>query len=145
VADLKKLAEEGWDAYYRHDLDACLATYAEDAELVLPLAAPIKGKEAIRATWEMYQTAFPDEKPTSIRHISEGDTVVTEWASVSTHTGPMMMPNGQSLPPTGRKITTSGVTVQDIENGKIKKQVFYFDVAALLQQLGLMPEMSAAN
>jgi steroid delta-isomerase-like uncharacterized protein len=144
MEDYRKLAVEGWDAYYRHDVDACMATYTDDAEVVLPGAPPIQGKEAIRATWQMWMAAFPDEHPTQIRHLVDGDTVVTVWTSEATHQGPLMMPTGDMLPATGKKVTTSGVTVQEIQDGKVKRQVFYFDNVEFLQQLGLMPAMQGA-
>lgn len=144
MSDNKKLVEQGWDAFFRRDLDACLAAYTDDAEVVLPGAPPMKGKEAIRAAWQMYMAAL-DEKPTKIRHIAEGDTVVTEWTTVSTHKGPLMMPTGESLPATGKTITNSGATVQDVKNGKVERQVFYFDNVALLQQLGIMPAVQGAS
>lgn len=145
MEDYRTLAEQGWNAYFNHDLEGCLATYADDAEVVLPGAPPIKGKEAIRATWQMYMAAFPDEKPTHIRHLVDGNTVVTEWASIATHKGPLMMPTGDTLAATGKKVATSGVTVQEIEGNKVAKQVFYFDNAEFLRQLGLMPAMQAAT
>jgi len=144
MADIRKLAEDGWNRYYSRDLEGCLATYTDDAEVQMPGAPPFKGKDAIRQAWQMWMTAFPDEHPIRIRHLIDGNTVVTEWTSEATHSGPLMMPTGDTLPPTGRKITTSGVTVQEIDGDRCAKQVFYFDNVEFLQQLGLMPETSGA-
>jgi steroid delta-isomerase-like uncharacterized protein len=144
MEDYKKLAEDGWNAYFRRDLEACVAAYADDAEVVLPGAPPFKGKDAIRAAWQMYMAAFPDEHPTQIRHLADGNTVVTEWKTEATHNGPLMMPTGETLPATGRKISSSGVTVQDIQGGKVIKQVFYFDNVEFMQQLGVMPAIQGA-
>jgi uncharacterized protein (TIGR02246 family) len=145
MTDIRKLAEEGWNAYFAHDLDACTASYADDAEVVFPGAPPIKGHDAIRAVTAMYLAAFPDERPTSIRHIADGTTVVTEFASEATHSGPLMMPTGDTLPPTGRRVSFRGAVVQDVAGDKVVKQVFYFDNAELLQQLGLMPGLEGAG
>jgi predicted ester cyclase len=92
----------------------------------------------------MYMAAFPDEHPTQIRHLADGNTVVTEWKTEATHNGPLMMPTGETLPATGRKISSSGVTVQDIQGGKVIKQVFYFDNVEFMQQLGVMPAIQGA-
>lgn len=145
MTDLRKLAEDGWNAYFAHDIDGCMAGYADDAELQLPGAPPLQGKDAIRGAWEMYVTAFPDEHPTFIRHLVDGDSVVTEFASDATHTGPLMMPTGEVLQPTGRSVHFRGAVVQDVVGDKLSKQVFYFDNAEFMQQLGLMPEMEAAG
>lgn len=144
MEDFRKLAEDGWNAYYRHDLETCMAAYTEDAEVVLPGRPPIKGKDAIRGVWQMYWTAFPDEHPTQIRHLVDGNTVVTEVKTEATHNGPLLLPTGDTLPPTGRKVLSSGVAVQDMEGGKLARQVFYFDLVEILQQLGLMPTTQGA-
>jgi steroid delta-isomerase-like uncharacterized protein len=143
MADLRSLAENGWKAYYAHDLDTCLSTYADDAEVILPGGPPIQGKDAIRATWEAYYVAFPDEKPTNIRHLVDGNSVATVWESTATHAGPLPLPTGDMLPPTGKVVQTRGVTVQDFENGLLRRQVFYFDLLAFLQQLGVIPAAEA--
>lgn len=144
MTDLRKLAEQGWKAYFAHDLDACMATYADDAEVQLPGMPPLLGKEAIRMAWEMFLTALPDDHPTFIRHLVDGDTVVTEITTEATHNGPLMMPTGEALPPSGRKVATKTAVVQDISDGKLVKQVFYFDNLEFMQQLGVIPAMEPA-
>lgn len=145
MEDLRKLTEDGWNAYYAHDIEAVLATYTDDAELVMPGAPPMMGKDTIRMVWQMYMDAFPDEKPVEIRHFVDGDTSITQWRSEATHTGPLMMPSGEMLAPTGRRVSTSGVTVQETRGGRIVRQVFYFDNMEFLKQLGLLPEPVGAG
>lgn len=144
MPDYHALAKEGWDAYYAQDTDRVMARYADDAEVVLPGAPPITGKDAIRQTWEMYWAAFPDEHLTSIRHIVEGNTIVTEFSSEATHSGPLMMPTGDVLQPTGRTVVTRGVAVAEARGDLLVKQVFYFDNLAFLTQLGVVPEPEGA-
>jgi len=145
MADVRTLAEEGWNAYFAHDLEGCMSGYADDAEVQLPGAPPLKGKEAIRAAWEMYMTAFPDEHPISIRHLVDGGSVVTEFSSEATHKGPLMMPTGDTLPPTGRTVAFRGAVVQDVSGDKVTKQVFYFDNVEVMQQLGVLPALEGAG
>ena len=76
--------------------------------------------------------------------MAQCNSVATVWESTGTHSGPLPMPTGEMLPPTGKTVHTRGVTAQDLENGLVARQVFYFDQAEFLRQLGLMPEMSAA-
>jgi steroid delta-isomerase-like uncharacterized protein len=143
MSDAKQLAERGWDSWFRHDLEGLMEFYADDSELIMPGSPPIKGKEAIRGVLQMYMAAFPDERPIEIRHMADGNVAITEWKSVSTHSGPLPMPNGEMLPATGKSVTTAGVTITDIEGGKAKRQTFYFDQVEFMQQLGLMPEAQA--
>ncbi|MBV8195970.1 MAG: ester cyclase, partial [Candidatus Dormibacteraeota bacterium] len=145
TADIRELTKRGWDAYFAHDLEGTLAGYADEAVVELPGSPPFQGKDAIRAAWQMYMAAFPDEHPTApLRHIVEGNTSVTIWQSEATHSGPLMTPTGDTLPATGKKVAFKGVTVQEIEGDKLKKQTFYFDNAEFLQQLGFMPTMEGA-
>jgi predicted ester cyclase len=50
--------------------------------------------------------------------------------STGTHTGP-----GQ-IPPTGKKIKVSSVSIIRLVNGKIAEQLIYANRAAVLRQLG---------
>jgi predicted ester cyclase len=95
----------------------------------------------------MYMVAFPDERPTEIRHLADGNTTVTEWATMATHTGALPMPTGDLLPATGKTVKLAGVTIADLEGDKVKRQVFYWDNADFLQQLGLLtaPEVATAG
>lgn len=145
MSDLRALAEAGWNAYYAKDADALLSSYTDDVEVTLPGMPTIMGKDAVIAAWQMFWTAFPDEHLLSIRHVVDGSTVVTEFESEATHTGPLPLPTGDVLPATGRTVITRGAVVQDVANDKLVKQTFYFDNAAFMQQLGLMPEMEAAG
>lgn len=140
MTDYHALAQAGWDEYYAKDLDRLMSRYTDDAEVMLPGAPPMKGKDAIAAVWQMYWAAFPDERPTSMRHIVDGTTVVTEFSSVGTHTGPLPMPTGEMLAPTGRTVTFRGAAVQDVDGELITRQVFYFDNLEFLTQLGVIPQ-----
>ncbi|MGH7687596.1 MAG: ester cyclase [Candidatus Dormibacteria bacterium] len=147
MADYRQMAEDGWNAYYAHDADAMMRSYADDAEVTLPGMPPAQGKDAILAVWQMFWTAFPDEHATSIRHLVDGTTVVTEFTAEATHTGPLMMPTGDTLPPTGRRTVVRGCAVQEAVGDTMAKQTFYFDNLEFMQQLGVipMPEGAAAG
>lgn len=144
MSDLRQLTEDGWNAYYAKDIDALMSAYTDDSEVTLPGMPTIKGRDAIRAVWEMYWAAFPDEHVLSIRHLVDGNTVITEFESEGTHTGPLPMPTGDTLPPTGRTVVFRGAVVQDAVGDKLVKQTFYFDNAAFMQQLGLLPDLAGA-
>jgi len=66
--------------------------------------------------------------------IAEGDIVVSRLASTATHTGEF---NG--IPPTGKRITVSGIFVDRVVGGKIVERWGIFDQLGLMQQLGVIP------
>ena len=66
--------------------------------------------------------------------------MVGEWTADATNTGPLYLPSGDVHPPTGKRFTNNGIDVSVIDAGRIKSHRLYWDTAAVLAQLGLMPE-----
>ncbi len=62
---------------------------------------------------------------------------------VGTNTGPMTGPNGETIPPTGRRVRARECNVATVENGVVTSHRYYFDMLDWLTQLGLAPESSA--
>ncbi|MDQ4019216.1 MAG: ester cyclase, partial [Actinomycetota bacterium] len=54
--------------------------------------------------------------------------------------GPLQMPDGETIPATGKQIRVRGCDVATVENGRITSHRFYFDQMEFLSQLGLVPE-----
>jgi ketosteroid isomerase-like protein len=55
-----------------------------------------------------------------------------------TNTGPLEGPMG-TVQPTHRKVSSKGVQIFRIENGKIAETRLYFDLLDQMTQLGLVP------
>ena len=68
--------------------------------------------------------------------IIENDKIVSRWAVTGTHTGPL-----GGIPPTGKKINFTGMTISRVEQGKIVEGWWNYDMLGLLQQLGVIPSM----
>lgn len=83
-------------------------------------------------------TAFPDLKRPVEDLVAEGDKVVARWTSVGTHQGDFM-----GIPPTGKTVTTSGITIFRLENGKIVEEWSESDMLGMLQQVGAFPAPGA--
>ena len=60
---------------------------------------------------------------------------------VGTHTEPLTMPNGETVPPTGKKVRFRECDVVTVDGGLITSHRFYYDQMDVLGQLGLLPEM----
>jgi steroid delta-isomerase-like uncharacterized protein len=67
--------------------------------------------------------------------IAEGDLVMTRWTARGTNTGTFF-----GIPPSGKAIQVSGITVNRIANGRIVEQWTSWDNLGLLQQVGVIPE-----
>ncbi len=53
-----------------------------------------------------------------------------------THKGELM-----GIPATGKQVTTSGISILRVANGKIAEQWDSFDNLGMLQQIGVIPTM----
>ena len=69
-----------------------------------------------------------------------GDTAIDEGYFIGTNSGPLPMPDGQSIPATGKKIRIRGCDLATVQGGVVTRHRFYFDQMDFLQQLGLAPE-----
>ncbi len=83
---------------------------------------------------EVFVKGFPDAQVTVEDEIAEGEKVVTRWTFRGTHTGDF-----QGIPPTGKRVTMSGVDINRIAGGKIVEHWAEFDGLGLMQQLGVIP------
>jgi len=82
------------------------------------------------ATYE----AFSDLQRPVDDLVAEGDKVVARWTSVGTHDGSF-----QGIPPTGKTVKTTGITVFRLADGKIVEEWSESDMLGMLQQLGAIP------
>ncbi len=86
---------------------------------------------------------FPDNEITVHHEYVAGSTIIQEATFSGTHTGDLMTPNGQTIPPTGRKADGHYCALWTIEADHVTRYALYFDQVELLTQLGLMPAMAA--
>jgi len=95
-----------------------------------PPGAPLN-REGLRQLMERYQTALPDRKVTIDKMVAEGDTVAALWTFSGTHLEEL-----EGLPPTGKHVSWSGISMFRIAGGKIVESWGYWDVSGKYQQLG---------
>ncbi len=81
-----------------------------------------------------FQSAFPDGRTTTEDMIDEGDKVASRWTYRGTHKGEF-----QGIPPTGKPVTLTGISIWRFEGSKIVESWHEFDALGMLQQLGLVP------
>jgi steroid delta-isomerase-like uncharacterized protein len=132
-----QLVEDLLDAWNAHDVGRIETFYGPEYEGVdVGEAQPQRGPRGISRSVERYLRAFPDLSFVEEDVVVQGDRAVLVWTAHGTHGGKLM-----SIPPTGRKIAVRGVSVLTIENGKITRGLYVWDVAGLLRAIGLLPEL----
>lgn len=72
------------------------------------------GPRAYRRQVERFLTGLPDLKCVVDDTISEGDKLVVYWTISGTHRGEFL-----GVPPTNRRVSFSGITINLIADGKI--------------------------
>jgi steroid delta-isomerase-like uncharacterized protein len=96
----------------------------------------VQGVDQTITLFKGWAEAIPDSKATVDNAVASGNTVLLELTWRGTHSGPLQTPKG-SFAATGKKIEIRACAVVELANGKAKVQRHYFDMATLLQQLGI--------
>ncbi|MBI4305376.1 MAG: ester cyclase [Chloroflexi bacterium] len=138
--DMDKLAKEWLEAFNRHDFKTLAAKYDPNVVYSQPhTPQPLKGKEGAVKDLQGFVTAFPDARMEFTRVFNRGNSQAVEWVFRGTHKGPLPGPAGP-IPPTNRTVQLKGVEILEVNTkGLITQELGYFDQAALMYQLGLMP------
>ena len=98
----KELLDRYVERYNAGDLDGVMELYADDSVQGMPDGV-FEGRAAIRERLANELEAIPDVTHTVVSFIEQGDAFADEWTFVGTHTGPLTLPDGTVLPPTGKR------------------------------------------
>jgi predicted ester cyclase len=98
-------------------------------------APEARGAEVVKQRLVIVHTAFPDWHTTIEDMIAEGDKVVTRWRASGTHRGVFL-----GIAPTGKRITTTGIYIDRIVNGKDAEHWSDWNALGVVQQLGAFPQ-----
>jgi predicted ester cyclase len=105
---------------------------SDDSDLT---STPQYEKEA----YERHKSIWGDWQTTIEEIVAEGDRVVVRW----THYG-MQQGEYYGLPPTGKQVSWSGISIFRMAENKIAEVWNIFDRLWLWQQLGVLPELKKA-
>lgn len=120
-----------------HDIEHLLTLTSQEYEGVdVNRNLPQHGHGEAKMAFEQYLAAFPDLCFTEYDVVVEENRAVLMWRGRGTHLGTIM-----HIPPTGRVVEVLGTSTFYFENGKIRKAVHVWDVASMLRDLGLLPEL----
>ena len=140
MGQAREVMDRVTEAVMSNDAETLKQLYAPDAVAETPDEGTIRGGEAIAAWFTRFTEAFPDASWESSRAHECGDTAVDEGYLVGTHTGSLRLPDGQSVPATGKSVRIRGCDAATVQNGRVTSHRFYFDQMEFLGQLGLVPE-----
>ena len=117
------------DAYNGSDLGAFDTILAEDCVLMRD-EEKAHGREAIKGVLAKIKRAFPDIQYRIDDVILAGDRLVLRWEARGTHRGEYL---GQAA--TGRPASYTGITMYELEGGRIKHIFVVADLLSLLKRI----------
>ncbi|MGA3090983.1 MAG: ester cyclase [Terriglobales bacterium] len=91
----------------------------------------IRGPKEFAAFADRIRNAFPDTDIVIEDVFGIDDKVAVRWSATMTHSGA-----GLGVPPTGKRVTITGMSIARIENGKIVEGWDNWDRLAMLEQIG---------
>lgn len=94
------------------------------------------GIDGVRNWLKSVLHAFPNIHYTLVDYVENGDRIVMHWIAEGIHHGSFL-----KIPASGKPVIINGVSFLTIENGKIKEGKLFWDMAAVLRQIGLLPQM----
>jgi steroid delta-isomerase-like uncharacterized protein len=124
-------------AWNTHDLDQATAFFAADYEgNDVAQAEPQRGRAGIRQALARYFAAIPDVRFSLDDLVVAGERAVVVWRAHGTHLGALM-----NIPASGHAVTVRGVSAFTLRDGQIARAEYIWDVAGLLRDIGLLPEL----
>jgi len=94
----------------------------------------VRGLENFKEALADFKNALPDAKVTIEDMIAEGDKVVVRITETGTHTGAPFA----GVPPRGKRISWTGISIYRIANGKLVEEWFNEDSLSIMQQLSAL-------
>jgi len=139
--EMKALFQAHRDAEARRDYDAVLATFSDDCYLeTVAFGTRTTGREAVRAAYVAYFTAFPDLAPDDEDYAFAEHALVT-WGHLHGTSGGEWL----GVAPSGGKFRVPFTNVTTFSDDRMVGESIYFDLATLCDQAGLpLDELRAA-
>lgn len=129
------------NAWNAKDAERFTQRYAMDAEMKEPSKPqPIRGKDNIRDNLAGWFRALSEMSFTPKEIVESANSIAMVVEARARHTGDLVLSPGETIPPTNKNVLIEFAQFLTLdENGRILKDHVYFDLAQMMQQLGLMP------
>lgn len=138
LAKEKSTGQQIIDAWNSRIDEIILPFYSHDYVVEDITAGRIReGWEGMKQWTKSVFTAFPNLQYTLIDEIKQDEKLVLHWLAKGNHQGPLM-----KIPATGKNVFIHGMSILQIEDDKIKHGQVLWDLAGVLRQLGLLPQIN---
>src|SRR3954449_5798092 len=131
----EQLVRKHVEAENEADYDAALATFQHPRYEYVATDEVYDGADEVMAHWRELDRAFPDQEIEIVKLHGSDEAVLMEAVARGTHTGSF-----RGLPPTGRRFEQQFLAIFVFEDDALVCERVYYDVATVLQQLGIARE-----
>jgi steroid delta-isomerase-like uncharacterized protein len=132
----KVLLDKVLEMWNKGDMALIPELYTADAVATTSsMPAPYVGHEGIRQWVGNTRAMIPDLVMAFPEVLAKPGRIVTVWTMTGTQTGPLVTPMG-TLPPSGRKVSISGMSIDYLKDGKFVKEVVIYNVLEMMMQMG---------
>ena len=83
----------------------------------------LQGKRALLDRLQRLKTPFPDLTIHDEYVLTDGERAAVEYTMEGTHTGPLQLPDGSTLPPSGKKVRVRAIDFMDLDKAGLLKEV----------------------
>ena len=130
------IAERWIAAWNSHDPDKLTAIFTADVMYEdVPFSAVNHGSAELRKFAASEFESVPDLRVELANSSIQGEHGSIEWTFSGTDAG---------IFKTGKQFSVRGVSIVTVKNGKISRNLDYYDVATLMKQVGLLPPEGSA-
>lgn len=135
TAATEQVLEQWATAWSSHDADKVLSLLTEDCIYEdVTFGVVTRGQKEVRAFADGVFAGIPDFKIELTAKFATDTWGAMEWIMSGTHKGDF-----PGMPATGRRFSGRGITIVELQAGKIRRNSDYWDAAGVMRQVGLLP------
>ena len=137
TSDTERVLEAWAMAWSSHDTEKVLSLFTDNCVYEDVTFGVINhGKEELRGFANGVFAGIPDFKVHLTSRFSAGTWAGMEWVMSGTHKGDF-----PGMPATGKHFSVRGITILELQAGKIRRNSDYWDAAGVMRQVGLLPSL----
>jgi steroid delta-isomerase-like uncharacterized protein len=117
----------------RRNIEGLADRHTSDGIILSPIFKTVKGRDAIRQSYQSLFAMFPDWSYEGQRLLVDGDHVAQPFIVRATHSSDFM-----GFPGTGKRFEIQGVRVMQMKDGLIEHEERHYDFTRFLVELGII-------
>ena len=138
MGQARELMDRVTSALLAKDFDALRELYDPHIIGVTPDARKLHGVDEIIEYFRAVAEAFPNMSYESVGTYESGACAIDQGDMLAHNTGPLHLPGGQTLPPTGKEVRVRSMDIATVHDGRIIRHEWYWDQLEILTELGLL-------